>query len=65
MNSGPKHTAKVVIKWLKDSKTNVLTWASQNLDLNIIENLWINLNECVSVRQHTNMSELHSSCQGK
>jgi hypothetical protein len=34
MDNDPKHTSKVVAKWLKDNKVKVLEWPSQNPDLN-------------------------------
>jgi hypothetical protein len=34
MDNDPKHTTKVVAKWLKDNKVKVLVWPSQSLDLN-------------------------------
>ena len=34
MDNDPKHTSKVVAKWLKDNKVNVLEWSSQSPDLN-------------------------------
>jgi hypothetical protein len=34
MDYDPKHTSKVVAKWLKDSKVKVLEWPSQSPDLN-------------------------------
>ena len=34
MDNDPKHTSKVVAKWLKDNKVKVLEWPSQCPDLN-------------------------------
>ena len=33
MDNDPKHTSKVVAKWLKDNKVKVLEWPSQSSDL--------------------------------
>ena len=32
MDNNPKHTSKVVAKWLKDNKVKVLEWPSQSSD---------------------------------
>ena len=63
MDNDPKHTSKVVAKWLKDNKVKVMEWPSQSPDLNPIEHLWAELKKCVLARRPTNLTQLHQLCQ--
>ena len=51
MDNDPKHTSKVVAKWLKDNTFKVLEWPSKIPDLNSTE------------RRPTNLTQLHQLCQ--
>ena len=59
----PKHTSKVVAKWLKDNKVKVLEWPSQSPDLNLKEHLCTELKKRVRARRLTNLTQLHQLCQ--
>ena len=63
MDNDPKHTSKVVAKWLKNNKVNLLEWPSQSPDLNPIENLWAELKKHVRARRPTNLTQLHQLSQ--
>ena len=63
MDNNPKHTSKVVAKWLKDNKVKVLEWPSQSPDLNPMEHFWAELKKHVRVRRLTNLTQLHQLCQ--
>uniref|UniRef100_A0AAZ3PAC4 Tc1-like transposase DDE domain-containing protein n=1 Tax=Oncorhynchus tshawytscha TaxID=74940 RepID=A0AAZ3PAC4_ONCTS len=55
MDNDPKHTSKVVAKWLNENKVKVLEWPSQSPDLNHIEYLWAELKKCVRARGPTKL----------
>ena len=61
-DNDPKHTSKVVAKWLKDNKVKVLEWPSQNPGLNPIENLWAELIKRVRARKPAKLTQLYH-CQ--
>ena len=65
MDNDPKHTFKVVAKWLKDNKVKVWEWSSQSPDLNHIEDLWAELKKRVRARKPTNLTQLHQLCHGE
>ena len=59
MDNDPKHTSKVVAKWLKDNKVKVMEWPSQSPDLNPRDNLWAELKKRVRARRPTDLTQLH------
>ena len=63
MDNDPKHTSKVVAKWLKDNKVKVLVRPSQSTDLSPIENVWAELKRRVRARRSTNLTQLQQLCQ--
>ena len=61
IDNDPKHTSKVLAKWLKDNKVKVLEWPSQSPDP--IENFSAELKKCLRARRPTNLTQLHQLCQ--
>ena len=61
MDNDPKHTSKVVPKWLKDNDVKVLEWPSQNPDLNPKGNVGRTEKACVSKEAYKPDSVIPSS----
>ena len=62
MTNDPKHSSKVVEKWLKDKKVKVLEWSSLSPDINPTENLLAELKKRVRSGRPTNLTQLHQRC---
>lgn len=40
MDIDPEYTTKLLTKWVKDNKDDILEWQSRSPDLNAIHNWW-------------------------
>lgn len=62
-DNDPKHTAKIITKYLQSKNIITLDWPSQSPDLNPIENLWSFLDKQVENRNATSEDELFQVLQ--
>ncbi|KAG2462686.1 TCB1 transposase, partial [Polypterus senegalus] len=62
-DNDPKHTDRILKKWLQDNSVNLLEWLSQSPDLNPVEHLWRHLKVAVHQRFPSNLMELERCCK--
>ena len=64
-DNDPKHTSKLIKKWLEDKEIDVMKWPSQSPDLNPVGNLWRILKINVHNRNPRNIEDLKAFCVKK
>ncbi|GJQ78551.1 putative phosphatidylinositol-3,4-bisphosphate 4-phosphatase [Trypoxylus dichotomus] len=57
-DNDPKHAARTVKQWLDETQIRVLEWPIQNLDLNLIENLWGDVEVVIKSKSPAILDEL-------
>jgi transposase len=57
-DNNPKHTSKLVSKFLDDKGVDVLTWPAQSPDLNPIEHLWEHVDRQIRSKAYTKTGDL-------
>lgn len=57
-DNDPKHTSRLVKRWLLDENIDVLDWPPQSPDLNPIENLWAIVKRDLKGKTPKNTDEL-------
>jgi transposase len=62
-DNDPKHTSKLVERYLSRKRVNILEWPSQSLDLNPIEHLWSKLESDLKTRDCNTEDQLMNVLQ--
>ena len=61
-DNDPKHTSKIVKRWIHESNVKLLEWPAQSPDLNPIENLWKELKVRAHARNPRTLDDLERIC---
>lgn len=62
-DNDPKHTAKIIKKFIEEEKIAILEWPSQSPNLNPIENLWDTIDKRINRSKATNLDKLWEEIQ--
>ena len=62
-DNDPKHTTMSVKKWFSDNKIDSLPWPAQYPDLNLIENLWHDVEKRIDRSNARNVQILWTEIQ--
>ena len=57
-DNDPKHTARIVKEWVANNQLPVMEWPAQSPDLNIIEQVWSELERRLADRRPKNKEDL-------
>lgn len=62
-DNDPKHTAKIIKKFIEKEKISILEWPPQSPDLNPIENLWNTIDKRIDRSKATNLDNFWEEIQ--
>jgi len=64
-DNDPKHTSRLVSKWIMDNGIDLLQWPAQSPDLNPIEHLWEELDRRIRTHKFSKLDDLMSALEAE